>query len=277
MIIWISSYPKSGNTYLRSFLSAYYFSRDGEFNFELLNNINQFPEKTFFGKKINSIEEATKNYLIAQKQIYNNKKVKFLKTHSILGIFKGHPFTLPEYTLGALYIVRDPRNVLISLMNHYSLTEEKALEFIIDENRDIHRDDNDYSSYAILSNWSKHYKSWSDAKKYRKLIIKYEELKVTKYETFRDIIVFTNTLLNLTERVDKKKLEKAIETTEFNILKQKESEYGFHEAAKDKKGNRKTFFNKGFNNNWENLISENAVKKIEEKFYNEMKILGYLK
>ena len=44
MIIWISSYPKSGNTYLRSFLSAYYFSKDGKFDFYLLLNIHQFPE-----------------------------------------------------------------------------------------------------------------------------------------------------------------------------------------------------------------------------------------
>ena len=48
MIIWIASYPKSGNTYIRSFLSAYYFSKDGEFEFDLLKNIKQFQNTEFF-------------------------------------------------------------------------------------------------------------------------------------------------------------------------------------------------------------------------------------
>ena len=133
MIIWISSYPKSGNTYLRSFLSAYYFSEDGEFNFNLLKNIKQFPNKNFFSNKLNSFEDAVKNYVPAQKSIFESKKANFLKTHNLLGFYKGYPFTIPEYTLGAIYIVRDPRNVILSLMNHYSLSEKEALDFITDD------------------------------------------------------------------------------------------------------------------------------------------------
>ena len=277
MIIWIASYPKSGNTYIRSFLSAYYFSKDGEFDFNLLKNIKQFPERIFFNEKIRSVEEATKNYITAQKKICDAKEVKFLKTHSILGNYKGHPFTIPEYTLGAIQVVRDPRNVLVSLINHYSLNEKEAAEFITDDNRDIHRIDNDFSSYALLSSWSNHYKSWAHTKKYRKLIIKYEELKNNKYETFRDIVVFINTLLNKTERVNKKKLETAIKTTDFSVLKEKETKYGFHEGVSDYKGNKKKFFYKGFGNTWKNSISSELIKKIEKKFCDEMKTLGYLK
>ena len=246
MIIWIASYPKSGNTYIRSFLSAYYFSTDGEFNFELLKNIKQFPDKYFFDRKIPDIESAIKNYLPAQKKISENGKVKFLKTHSLLGLYKGHPFTIPEYTLGAIYIVRDPRNLLTSLMKHYSLSEQEALEFIMDNNRDIHDDEKDFSSYAYLGNWGKHYESWSKTNKYRKLIINYEDLKNNKHNIFRDIIIFVNTLLNRTERVNIKKLEKAIKTTNFNVLKKKEKDEGFIESVKDIEGNKKTFFNKGF-------------------------------
>ena len=84
MIIWISSYPKSGNTYIRSFLSAYYFSKSGEFNFNLLKNIKQFPNKIFFSNKLNNVEEAFKNYVPAQKRIFENKKATFLKTHNLL-------------------------------------------------------------------------------------------------------------------------------------------------------------------------------------------------
>ena len=48
MIIWLASYPKSGNTLLRAMLSAYLFSKDGLFNFELLKNIPYFPSYNFF-------------------------------------------------------------------------------------------------------------------------------------------------------------------------------------------------------------------------------------
>ena len=277
MIIWIASYPKSGNTYIRSFLSAYYFSTDGEFNFGLLKNIKQFPDKYFFDRKIPNIESAIKNYLPAQKKISENGKVKFLKTHSLLGLYKGHPFTIPEYTLGAIYIVRDPRNLLTSLMNHYSLSEKEALEFMMDNNRDIHDDDKDFSSYAYLSDWGKHYESWSKTNKYRKLIINYEDLKNNKLNIFRDVIIFVNTLLNRTERVDIKKLEKAIETTNFNVLKKKEIDEGFIESVKDKEGNKITFFNKGFGNNWRKNKYKKSIKIIEQKFKKQMGELGYLK
>ena len=107
--------------------------------------------------------------------------------------------------------------------------------------------------------------------------IKYEDLESDKYETFRDIIVFTNTLLNRTERVDKKKLERAIETTNFNVLKNKEKNEGFDEALYNKKEKRnKVFFNMGFNNRWKKLLREDIRKKIEIEFSKEKKELGYI-
>ncbi|MDC3162656.1 sulfotransferase domain-containing protein [Candidatus Pelagibacter sp.] len=75
MIIWIASYPKCGNTWVRSLLSAYYFSKDGEFNFDLLKNIKQFPSREFFEKKVFSVEEASRNWLPIQKRIKETRKV----------------------------------------------------------------------------------------------------------------------------------------------------------------------------------------------------------
>ena len=63
MIIWLASYPKSGNTWVRSFLSAYYYSKDGKFNFSLLKKIRQFPSKDFFNDKLKSVDELKKRIL----------------------------------------------------------------------------------------------------------------------------------------------------------------------------------------------------------------------
>ncbi len=47
-IIWLSSYPKSGNTWVRAFLSDYLFSKNKDFEFSLLHNIEKFPKKRLF-------------------------------------------------------------------------------------------------------------------------------------------------------------------------------------------------------------------------------------
>ena len=52
MIIWIASYPKSGNTWVRSFLTAYYFCENGIFDINKLNLIEDYPNKQFFKEKV---------------------------------------------------------------------------------------------------------------------------------------------------------------------------------------------------------------------------------
>ena len=277
MIIWLASYPKSGNTYIRSFLSAYYYSDDGQFNFDLLKNIKKFPDKNFFDKKIENIDEASVNWEGAQKAIKEKRQISFLKTHNCLGSFKGIPFTTANYTLGAIYIVRDPRNIVTSLKNHFSLNDDEAINFIKDEKRATQSEATDFSTYSFISSWSNHYKSWLYNKNFRKMLIRYEDLENNKYETFRDIIVFVNTLMNKTERVNKSKLETAIKSTNFNVLKNLEKNTGFDEATYSKKDKKNiTFFNLGFNNRWKKILSEDTRENIEKCFYKEMKELEYL-
>ncbi len=87
MIIWLASYPKSGNTWLRSMIASYFYTKSGEFNFGLLNYIDQFPTFTHFRDYKDSFEkpESTSKYwLDAQSKINADKKIKFLKTHNAL-------------------------------------------------------------------------------------------------------------------------------------------------------------------------------------------------
>ena len=108
MIIWIASYPKSGNTYIRSFLAAYYFTEKGEFDFSLIKNIRQFPNVEFL-KPYDNVEKFQN---ITDAENYKReKKILFLKTHSCLGKYKGRAFTTKDFSLGG-YIVRDPRILL---------------------------------------------------------------------------------------------------------------------------------------------------------------------
>ena len=80
MIIWLSSYPKSGNTWVRSLLSSYYFSDTGNFNFELLKNINVYPQQKYFDAKINKPGEISLHWDISQKKIISEKKARNKET-----------------------------------------------------------------------------------------------------------------------------------------------------------------------------------------------------
>ena len=283
MIIWLASYPKSGNTYVRAFLSAYYFSESGHFDFSQIKNIDQFPHEKFFKQKVNNMKEASKQWMPIQRKINQDKKIKFFKTHSFLGNYEGNIFTSPETTLGAVYIIRDPRNVLTSLKNHFSLEDDKALKMITDKERWLMSNNGSFASYTYISSWSNNYLSWLRNNQFRRLFIKYEDLITNKYETFRDVIVFTNTLMNRVDGVNKLKLHKAIETTNFDVLKKKEmsetfndSESGFKNWRKFHSENKNLFFNLGPENNWKEILKKNISNQVEDNFEKEMKELSYL-
>ena len=134
MIIWLASYPKSGNTFLRSLLSSYFFSKDNSFSFELLNHIKQYPHRDHFlplGIDINNPHILAKNHLKAQKNINKNtNSFTFFKTHSGFVKMDGFSFTDLNNSLGVIYIVRDPRDVVISYAKHNDEPIETTLKKI---------------------------------------------------------------------------------------------------------------------------------------------------
>ena len=277
MIIWIASYPKSGNTYLRSFISSYYFSKKGKFDFNLLLNILQFPSLKFTKKNIFSEDEASQNWIFNQNQFFLNNKVHFIKTHNSLDEFKGNKFTSNQQTLGAIYIVRDPRNILSSLTHHYSLNYEQAYKKIMDENASLLEKslNNDHSNFTFLGSWSNHYKSWKNTKEFKTLFIKYEDLEDNKYETFKKVVNFINRIKSKELKIDEKKLLNSIRSTNFTNLKNKEQNEGFEESVISSNGEKKPFFNLGFNNRWQKILPKNILTQLNKNLQKDLNDLGY--
>ncbi len=278
MIFWIASYPKSGNTYLRSFISSYYFSKKGKFDFNLLLNILQFPSTKFTKRNLYSDLEASQNWIFNQNQFFGGEKINFVKTHNSLNQFKGNKFTTNDQTLGAIYIVRDPRNVITSLTHHYSLSYENAYDKLIDDNSNLleKTTENDHSNFTFLGSWANHYKSWKNYKDFEILFIKYEDLENEKYNTFKKIILFINNILKKNNKIDEKKLLNSINSTNFNNLKNKEENEGFEESVYSKEtGEKKRFFNLGFNNRWEKILPKDILNKLNHNLQNELNELGY--
>ena len=279
MIIWLASYPKSGNTLLRSILSTYFYSQDGVLQFENLNKISQFPQTHHFlplGIDIENDKEVFKNFINAQNLINEEKgKLKFFKTHSSLCKIHDCNFTDLKNTLGAIYIVRDPRNVVTSLAHHYNLSIDQATDVMIDKNRLM--DKTPKNCRVFLGSWNFNYNSWKNLKDQNKfLLIKYEDLINKKKTVLLKIFKYLD-LLGLKSNLDMTKLNKAIKTTEFKNMKKKEENETFYEAVIDSKtGKRKIFFNLGPKNNWRELLDQKNKDKIENNFEKEMIELRYL-
>ena len=278
MIIWIASYPKSGNTWIRSFLTAYYFCDNGIFDINKLNYIQDYPNKQFIKDEVKE-GEIHKHWDESQKKIINEKKIKFLKTHNSLITAFGNDFTSPKYSLGVIYIIRDPRNVVSSVKNHNDFkTYERALQFMQNENTVIsdYKHLNNHAKTNIINSWRINYQSWLSDNRYRRMMIKYEDLIENPNQTLRDLIIFVNTICRFNNGIDNKKLENAIQSTTFEKLQNLENIGKFSESVYSTKNKKKIkFFHLGPKNNWKDLLNKDLIKKMNTYYKEDLKKFSY--
>ena len=280
MIIWIASYPKSGNTWVRSLISALVYTENGIFNFQKLKYIPQFPDKAYFKNltdKYSDINYLKKYWIVAQDKINLDKKIKFFKTHHLNCKIDQYSFTNDSNTKAKIYIVRDPRNLVNSISNHFSLSIEDAFRFLSSPEMIGNTkswDEKKTGMVNVLGKWNDHYRSWTRDKN-NLLIIKYEDLISNAANELDKIIIFLRKYIKF--ETNKTKNDKILKSTSFNKLKKMEEQGLFKENVLNKNDNSKVkFFNLGPENKWQDNLKQNFVKKIEKNFYTEMKELNYL-
>ena len=282
MIFWIASYPKSGNTWLRALLSSYYYSNKGFFDQNLLKQIGQFPEKNYFNNfnynpKI--VADTSKFWIKAQEKINLDNKLRFFKTHNVLGAIGNNIFTNNKNTIGGIYVVRDPRNVITSIQNHYELDKDEALKFMLSERKYIHdyRKKNDYSDFQFISSWEKNYQSWIKQNFFPIKIVKYEDLNEKTFEIFREIIEFIETTTGNKKGFDRIRAMNSIQSTSFDKMKEIEKKQGFLESVLSKNDTKKIpFFHLGPKNNWKNIFDQKYLEKLNSIFKVNLKELNYI-
>ena len=283
MIFWIASYPKSGNTWLRALISSYYYTEDGFFYEKIIKKIGQFPEKMHFKSfkyDQNILTDTARFWIKAQEKINIDNSLRFFKTHNAFGALNNNQFTNNKNSIGAIYVVRDPRNVITSLKNHYELNDDIALKWMLNENNYIYDvskfKEDGYSDFQFISSWNTNFKSWKVQKKIPIKFIKYEDLLNQTYFVFKEVVEFINRTTNNNEKINKIKLKNSVNSTFFDKLKQNEKINGFSEAIISKKDNKKIpFFHLGPNNNWRKILNKELQNKMTNAFKNSITELGY--
>ena len=284
-IFWLASYPKSGNTMLRLFLSLYFFTENGVLNnfntikniprfntYEIFKYIKDFPSKDKF---ITNPEIISKYWLKAQNKLLNSysNKIFFLKTHNAQIKFNNIFFTNNIFTKGFIYIVRDPRSILISSMTHYGhKTLLDAKNYLFSDHHISYAKDNTLPE-MILS-WKSHYLSWkkfSQENNNLGLLIKYEDMVNKPEKTFLKILTFISKKTDF--NLNKKRFVNALNSIKFDNLQNLEKKINFDEKSLK----AEKFFRKGKTNEWELFLPKNITLDIESNFQNEMKELSYIK
>ena len=267
LITWIASFPRSGNTWLRARITAY--ANDGEVD---INNIMQTGDKEpgYYQGIVNApIGSWTLPHQSMLKPAAMLRMLEhagsnlLLKTHDWNREIAGVEQIPPKLTRTELYVVRDPRDVALSFMNHYKLESMDAtLDLML--NDDTFTRFPDSGLFVPQSSWQAHTESWLRKTPYPLHVIRYEDLIEQPFKEFSKVV----RILQL--GFDAKLVKKSINACEFSRFQKAEQEHGF------KEGVGQTFFHQGQARRWEKEMDQAHLDRIVKSCRRQMKAFGYL-
>ncbi len=264
-IVWIASYPKSGNTWIRSIIALGIFGKLdlNKLGLQIASFSNCIKNIIEINKKLTQKGDIRNFWDEAQKKICHNlnKNKVFLKTHNLAARYDTINFPNESYSHKAIYVIRDPRDVSISYSHHFNVSLNEAIHSLLNEGRFLLNDE-DYSKNEFLSSWGNHVNSWKLCK-FPVLFIKYEDLISNPKEICSKIFNF----LKISPIIS---IDKILSETNFDNLSKLEKKEGFIEAT-----DKSPFFRQGRSEIWKNE-KPHIFKPLVDKFEDTMKLFKYI-
>ncbi|MEG9861759.1 MAG: sulfotransferase domain-containing protein [Parvularculales bacterium] len=271
-LIWLASYPKSGNTWVRAFLHN--FLRDTGRPADI-NELDKFclgeSHAAWYQRHLDRpLIEASEEDIARIRPLGQADFTQafpdsvFVKTHNYLGEWHGVPLHNMDVTTGAIYVVRNPLDVVLSMTHHFNLDIDGAIDRLGNEGS---------STEATLehipemhASWSTHVKSWTAHTHAGLLVMRYEDMLEKPRKHFRRLVSF------LGINPPKARLERAIHHSSFKSLQKQEKEHSFKERSEY----AEAFFRSGTHSQWRKHLSKAQVQRIVSEHYEQMKRFGYI-
>lgn len=274
-IVWLASYPKSGNTWLRAFLANLVADRPTPL---APNELRDFTDEEAAAGRFTELAGRPNTELSPEELVALRPQVhaliarraqgtRLVKTHNLCGSFEGLPLFNWQVSAGAICVVRNPLDVAVSMTHHFGLTIEEAIDRLGDD-RVASANDELFVSH-IIGSWSTHVRSWADMAERAQgkvLVLRYEDLLDKPAKHFGKAA----RLIGLGQ--DKARIERAVKHTSFQTLSALEQKHGFVESVDEKT----RFFFKGRANQWREALTREQVQRIVDAHREQMQRFKYI-
>ncbi len=272
-LVWVASYPRSGNTWLRIFLHNVLRLARGESAADL-DALDQYSTWDIADRWYTPLlnkppNEATKEEVaavrpIAQRSIADSVDgLIFVKTHAALVKDRGTPAIDISRTAGAVYVVRNPLDVAVSYAKHLDLSLEKAVEIL---NTPRYETANGpHSVYEFYGSWSQHVLSWTRRPHRAIFVVRYEDMLAEPIHNFGRLVAHLNIPATMEQ------VEEGAGLSSFARLQDIERKQGFRERPKQSAA----FFRRGGAGNWRHELPKELAARLTACHSEVMRAFGY--
>lgn len=271
-IIWIASYPKSGNTWMRAFLANLLSDSKEPVPFEEISGLcpgealKVYYHK-FYGPDFpvdNNLEVCRTRTDLQQRLAASSQLPIFLKTHSYLGQANGFDMINTQITLGSIYMVRNPLDVAISAAPHFNVSIDQSIKLMATAH--MASQSQGKLVFEKTTDWSTHVRSWTPEGHPNFLVLRYEDMLEDPLSTFGKAVKFLNI------KKPQKDVRRAIKNSSFKTLQTMEKAKDFGE----KPDHAKSFFRKGSSGQWQDVLTKDQVASIIDTHREQMERFGYI-
>lgn len=273
-IVFLASYPKSGNTWLRCFLDAYFLG-DVDINDIVSSAPDDLASRCAVGDGSNAAEFPVDIQMLTRPMAmlrmvreYNRSKQNiplFVKTHNTHVIANGVEMMPESLTKATVYLVRDPRDVVVSFAKHMGADVETAIGWFLNKYRTLN-DANGVKMHDFISSWPLAVQSFANADTHNVKIWRYEDMKSDPVSAFTSILEHSGVV------VDRERVKRAADMVEQSKLQQMEKDKGFRESSK--------YAQDGFfsgTGGWKGKLTPSQLLRIEKACSSMMKRFNYQK
>ncbi len=275
-IIWLASYPKSGNTWMRALLANYLRDADTPVDINELGIGPIASARACFDEWAGIEASALDDDLIEDLRpslfrcmLKEAPDTLYMKVHDAWGrTRKGEALFPSDLTAGVVYLLRNPLDVAPSCAHHWGTTMDKAVDNLCDSTFALARSREGLADQLRqkLFSWSGHVKSWLDESGLRIHLVRYEDLCRDPEASFGAVVQFCELPWNV------RRVRKAVEFSTFAELQRQEQCKGFRERPLRATG---PFFRKGAAGSWQAELSPALSAQLIGVHGETMRRFGY--